>query len=85
MKQILGYITISLLTICSFAGCIENDIPYPVVELQITSLQADGVIGEPLIDEVNRKVTLTLEESTDIENVNITSVAYTDEALALSV
>ena len=82
MKQILGYITISLLTICGFVGCIENDIPYPVVELQITSLQADGVIGEPIIDEVNRKVTLTLEESTDIENVNITSVAYTDKAKA---
>ena len=61
-------------------GCIKNDLPYPVVELQITSLAADGLIGDPVIDEVNRQVVLTLAEQTDIENVTISAVSYSENA-----
>ena len=63
-------------------GCIKNDLPYPVVEMQIKALSAEGLIGEPLIDESNRSVTLTLAEQTDIENVNITAVEYSENATA---
>ena len=58
------------------AGCIENDLPYPVVELQITSIEIEGVKSQPVIDEVTRTVSVELYEQTDIENVRISSVTY---------
>ena len=61
-------------------GCIKNDLPYPVIELLITSLSVEGLEGEPVIDESARKVTLTLQEQTDIQNVVITDVAYSENA-----
>lgn len=75
------YIYFSLSIVAMFfGGCIHNDLPYPVVELQIKSLAADGLLGEPVIDESARTVTLTLEEHTDIENVDITAVEYSENA-----
>lgn len=62
------------------AGCIENDLPYPVVELQITSIEIEGVKSQPVIDEVTRTVSVELYEQTDIENVRISSVTYTEGA-----
>ena len=73
------YFSLSIVAIF-FGGCIHNDLPYPVVELQIKSLAADGLLGEPVIDESARTVTLSLEEQTDIENVDITAVEYSENA-----
>jgi len=61
-------------------GCIENDIPYPVVECSVESIAAEGLAGDPAIDASARKVTLPLEETTDIRAVKITSCKITDEA-----
>ena len=70
MRRLVRYIyTVALLCGLFLAGCIKNDLPYPVVELQITSIDVDGLIGAPMIDEVGRVVTLELEEQTDIQNV----------------
>lgn len=78
MKIFLNFVTM-FCALC-FVGCIKNDLPYPVVELQITSIGVEGIIGEPAIDEVGSTVTVELEEQTDIQNVNITSVTYTEGA-----
>lgn len=59
------------------AGCIENDIPYPVVELQILNLAGEGFSAT--IDPQTRSVNLTLDETTDISKVRITEVTYTEE------
>ncbi len=81
MKHLINYICVSLLAMVLMAvGCIKNDLPYPVVELQITSIAAEGLIGEPVIDETNHIVTLTLDEKTDIENVTISAVGYSENA-----
>ena len=61
-------------------GCIENDLPYPVEKMYITSLSAEGIVGTPVIDEANMTVTIELQETTDIRNVNITSVQYSEKA-----
>ena len=58
----------------SFVGCIENDLPYPVVKLHITSIDVEGIIGEPVIDESARKVMVELHEQTDIQTVEISGV-----------
>lgn len=62
----------------SFAGCIKNDIPYPVVEIAIQDIAAEGLDGSPQIDLAKRTVTLPLLETTDIRNVDITQVKITD-------
>lgn len=77
-RYILGIYSVAMLV--SMYGCIENDIPYPVEKMYITSLAADGIVGTPVIDENNLTVTLKLEETTDIQNVNITSVEYSPKA-----
>lgn len=77
MKK-LAIILVSAFTMFS---CIENDIPYPVVELDITSLSANGTSGECVIDRLNRTVNIPLAENTDIRNVEITGITYTEGAL----
>ena len=83
MKRLNIYILTFFMTmLVGLGGCIKNDLPYPVVPLYITSLEADGLVGEPVIDEVRKRVTLNLAETTDIQNVNIRSVGYTDKTTA---
>lgn len=57
------------------ASCIDNDIPYPVVDLRIANIEGSGftVSGISIAD---RTVTLTLDEKTDIRKVNIDRVTY---------
>ena len=81
MRGFFRYFTLlAVLLTLTFVGCIENDLPYPVVKLHITSIDVEGVIGEPVIDESARKVTVELHEQTDIQNVEISGVTYTDKA-----
>ena len=81
MRGFFRYFTLlAVLLTLTFVGCIENDLPYPVVKLHITSIDVEGIIGEPVIDESARKVTVELHEQTDIQNVEISGVTYTDKA-----
>lgn len=57
------------------ASCIENDIPYPLVQLNIAGVQGEGFTTES-IDGTKRIVTLRLDEATDIRNVRIDDVTY---------
>lgn len=51
-------------------SCIRNDIPYPSSEPVISSLSVGGCSAVS-INETERTVVLTLEETTDIKNVSI--------------
>lgn len=66
-----------LLLVAAFAAtaCIENDIPYPLVQLNIAGIEGTGFTVER-IDVAQRTATLRLEEATDIRNVRITAVNY---------
>lgn len=79
MKRYIKYLALALLTVVG-VSCIENDIPYPVVKLDILSLEAEGLKSPAKIDAASRSVALELEETTDIRNVNITSVTFTEGA-----
>ena len=59
------------------AGCIRNDIPYPVVVGGFSSLEVEGAASVS-IDPKRQVVDIVLEEATDIYNVRIKSVVYTD-------
>lgn len=65
---------------CAFVGCIHNDIPYPVVKLAIESIEVEGTSGPCIINATDRTVTIPLLETTDIRNVEITSISYTEKA-----
>ena len=71
---------ISLMAAVFAAGCIHNDIPYPVVECRIEGIEVEGLASEAVIDESRSLVTLRLLETTDIRNVHITDVVITDKS-----
>lgn len=62
-------------------SCIDNDLPYPVVPLEILSVEGEGFVAKPSdIDPAARTVLLHLEEATDIRRVKITSVELSPDA-----
>lgn len=79
MRRLFGKISV-IIAALALSACIENDIPYPVVELDITSITAEGTSGECSIDRINRTANIPLAENTDILNVNITGITYTEGA-----
>ena len=60
------------------AGCIHNDLPYPVVTINIEAIEAEGLDGAAQINAAQQTVILPLLETTDIRNVHITSVTLTE-------
>lgn len=61
-----------LFFLCLAEGCIQNDLPYPKIQQNITALAAEGESRVALIDSVSMSATVYLEETTDIENVHFT-------------
>lgn len=57
------------------AGCVDNDLPKPSVTVNIAAVEGRGFTVKE-IDVVNRTVVLLLDETTDIQNVPIDSVAF---------
>lgn len=80
MKKSIKYIA-TLMVAWSMVGCIENDLPYPVVKCIIESIEAEGLSGEPTINYGDNTVRLPLLETTDIQAVEITNVKITDKAV----
>lgn len=66
-----------LLLSAAAVSCIRNDIPYPVIVAQISSLSADGT-KSVTIDAASSEVLLDLEEATDMKRVNVTKVEFND-------
>ncbi len=62
------------------AGCIKNDIPYPHLQANFITLNADGQTAGTAIDSINRTATLTFDEETDIYAVKITGYSLTPGA-----
>lgn len=69
MKKILKYI----IAVFALTSCVNNDLPYPVVVPNITSVIVDE--AEKIdIDYERQTVTIHLPETSDIKNVSIRSV-----------
>ena len=76
MSKLKIFITYLIVLFAFNTSCIKNDVPYPVKVLSINSVTGDGITTSN-IDYKNNIVTLTLDEATDIQNVNITGVECT--------
>lgn len=80
MKKIFAICTFLFATL---VGCIENDLPYPVIIPKITSMVVDGATAVS-INSDQRTVTITLSEPTDIRRVNIREVLFDNEQTTMS-
>lgn len=80
MSRVIKYIVMLLIAAVSVVGCIKNDLPYPVVKLDILSFKADGMKSAAVIDATAHTVDIELLETTDIRKVNITEVTFTEGA-----
>lgn len=72
----MKYPTILLFSAAALLGasCIENDIPYPEVEVFINEMSGEGFTASS--DASRRTVVLTLDEQTDIRNVRIENTVF---------
>ena len=77
MKRILSCILFAIYTAFTvlLTGCIENDVPLPVIEPRITAMDVEGAL-DVMIDSQTRSVKITLDETTDIRSVNIRSITF---------
>ena len=74
MKRLLAYLLFAGATLPGMS-CIDNDLPYPTVEVAINNVQGEGFTLAG-VDATTRTVTLALDEATDIRNVHIEEVTY---------
>ena len=84
IKKIL-YIVVCLLAVHSCK--IENDIPYPIVEANITGFEVEGQRAQEAggnvqatINQQNRTVTLYVDDSVDLSELRITRLVISEEA-----
>ena len=82
MKKNLLHLVCLIVTACALWGCIENDLPYPRIQAQILSIEADGMTQAPIIDNATQSVQLTLADTINLRRVNITNVTMTPDAVA---
>ena len=69
-------VIIALFSVLALASCIKNDLPKPVVDLYIASLDVEGVEGDIVIDRSTYTATIPLAEETNIDAVKINSITY---------
>lgn len=79
-KKLFSLFVVCGCVVIALSACIQNDIPYPVMRLSITGFAVDGQIGETIINNEERTVTVTLLDSVDIKKVLVTHLSYTDGA-----
>lgn len=61
-------------------GCLKNDIPYPRIQPDFLTMEAEGLEKPAEIDVANRMVTLTFGEEVNIKKAQITSYTITEGA-----
>lgn len=74
MKSILFFLTACL----SFASCIKNDIPYPIIHGAFKSFTVEGQKGNAEINTETQTVTLQLVDTVDPAHIKLTAYRLTD-------
>lgn len=74
------YLAAAALLCLGLGACIKDDIPYPRIQANFTSITVDGTDAGPVIDSLNRTVTLSFAEQADIYDVHITGYTLTPGA-----
>ena len=74
-------LAIILFTALALASCIKNDLPKPVVDLFIASLDVEGVKGDIVIDRSTYTATIPLAEETNIDAVKFNTITFGSEVV----
>lgn len=74
------YISIISTLFIFLTSCIENDIPYPYIKGEIKTIQVEGQIGDAKIDNISQTVSINVDESVELERLQITKLIITDKA-----
>ncbi len=64
----------------ALAGCIENDIPYPIITADITAFEVSGQKSAANINTAERKVMVDLADTVDIANVYLLRFEVSNDA-----
>ncbi len=80
MKYSVRLYIIMCIAFAAFTSCIKNDIPFPRIQANFLTIEADGQDKGAEIDSVNRNVTLYFGETTDIMNVTLAGYTLTPGA-----
>ena len=88
MKSIFLHIAVvGLLIMGGLTSCIENDIPFPQVELQVLSVEVEGQtnaddtqVEEAVINKKERTVTLFVNDKVDVARLKVTRFLATEGA-----
>ena len=83
-RKTAPFLLLPLLLCALLAGCIKNDIPYPRIQANFTSISASGQSRDALIDSASRIVTLYLPEEANIFDVKIDSYTLTPKSEIVS-
>jgi len=67
---------IALFVAFTLASCIKNDLPKPVVDLYIASLDVEGTSGDIVLDRSTYTATIPLAEETNIEAVQFNTITF---------
>ena len=68
--------TLLFVTATTLSSCIKNDLPKPVVDLYIATLDVEGTNGDITLDRSTYTATIPLAEETNIEAVKFNSITY---------
>ena len=74
-------IYIILFAALALASCIKNDLPKPVVDLYIASLDVEGTAGDIVLDRSTYTATIPLAEETNIEQVQFNTISFGAEVI----
>lgn len=81
MTKIFRYTAVVVFASLFMTGCfLKKEDNKPVVKLDILSITAEGLSAEPEINADNFTAVLPLAETTDIRNVHITDMQFTEGA-----
>ena len=69
-------LAIILFSALALASCIVNDLPKPVVDLYIASLDVEGTNGEIVLDRSTYTATIPLAEESNIEAVQFKTITF---------
>jgi len=68
------------LLLLAFAGCISNDIPYPVIKGEVLAFAVEGQKEDPVISKDKRLIEVVLNDNVDIRSVAVKTFKITKDA-----
>ncbi|MGM9786067.1 MAG: hypothetical protein ACI3ZS_04455, partial [Candidatus Cryptobacteroides sp.] len=81
MRRIHHILSMAI-ALVSIASCIENDLSYPDVDVEITALDIDKA-KETSIDYLNHTISVTLEETASLSEVKVNSLILNEGAIVI--